>query len=334
MTTSSILKGAWQALEEEPESLPGLYERRVFAHSGFTLFAGLMRPGMNPRFTVGVPSTVGTDGLERETRGFKVQRHFNAADRTTYVSLELCRASFRELFEVMAEDVAMAVLAAVDEAAAVAAMRERLDRWERFMRAVGPEGMTREDQIGLYGELTFLGTLLSTGIAAEEAVASWQGPGRQNQDFQVGDRAVEVKATTGNSATAVRISNELQLDDTDCGELFLLHLWLKEIDGGGRTLPQLADEIGALLAGAAVQAFSDRLADAGYHAVHRPLYEQTGYAERARHYYAVSEDFPRVRRADLRRGVGQVRYSIELSGFEGYVRNEAEVIATLAGTAR
>lgn len=332
MTTSDILKSAWKALEEEPERLPGLYERRILAHSGFALFAGLARPGMTLRFTMGVPSTVSTDGLERETKGFRVQRQYNAAERTTYVSLELGRAAFRELFEVMAEDVAATVLAAGDEALAISAMRERLNRWERFMRAVGPEGMSREERIGLFGELTFLKTLLRAGIPAEPAIDSWKGPGGANQDFQAGDRAVEVKATTGNSATAVRISNELQLDDTDCGALILLHLWLKEIEGGGTSLPQLADEIAVSLVGPASHAFTDRLLDAGYHAVHRSHYEHTGYTERARHYYAVAGDFPRVRRADLRLGVSEVRYGIELSGFARYLRDEAGVIGMFAGT--
>lgn len=333
MTTSDILKSAWKALEEEQQHLPGVYERRVFAHSGFTLFAGLVRPGLTLRFTMGVPSTVSTDRLERETTGFKVQRHYNAAQRSTYVSLELGRAAFRELFEVMAEDVAATVLVAPDEAAAVEAMRERLNRWERFMRAVGPEGMSREDQIGLFGELTFLRRLLSAGVPAEEAVTCWKGPSRDNQDFQIGDRAVEVKATTGNSATSVRISNELQLDDTDCERLYLLHLWLKEIDGGGTTLPQLVDEVGSSLTGAAAQAFSDRLVDAGYHAMHRALYEETGYSERDRRYYLVEGEFPRIRRADLRPGVSKIKYGIELAGFDGFVCDEASVIARFTGTA-
>ncbi len=331
MTTSSILRSAWKSLEEEPEHLPGLYERRVFAHSGFTLFAGLVRPGMILRFTMGVPSTVGTDGLERETTGFRVQRQYSAGERATYVSLELGRAAFHELFEVMADDVAATVLVAPDEAAAVEAMRERLNRWERFMHAVGPEGMPREDQIGLFGELTFLRTLLRAGVSAEAAVDCWKGPGSANQDFQAGDRAVEVKATTGNSATVARISNELQLDDSDCERLYLLHLWLKEINGGGMTLPQLADEIGSSLTAAAAQTFNDRLVDAGYHTVHRSLYEGTGYSERTRRYYAVEREFPRVRRTDLRSGVNRVKYEIELAGFDSFVRDEPSVIAMFAG---
>jgi hypothetical protein len=332
MTNSDVLLSAWAALEQEAAHLPGLYQRRVFAHSGFALFAGLVRPDKTIRFTLGVPTSVGTGGLERETRGFRVVRQYESADRTTYVSLELTTPAFRELFEVMAEDVAATILAAGDEAAAVAAMRERLDRWERFMKELGPQGLPREDQIGLFGELIFLRTLLKAGITAHEAVGWWHGPDRENQDFQNGHRLVEVKTTTGNSPTAVIVSNELQLDDSDCGQLFLFHLWLRELKGGGTTLPLLVDEIRALLTGSAAETFDDCLLVAGYHTAHRPLYEATGYAERQRQYYRVEGDFPRIRRSDLRMGVTKVSYVIDLAGFEHFGRDETQVIQVLAGS--
>ena len=331
MTTSSILKSVWGVLEAESEQRPGVYERRVFAHTGFEVFAGLVRPMMRLRLSIIVPSTVPTDGLERETRGFRVHRHYVATDRSTRVTLELGHQAFRELFEVVAEDVATRILASHDESAAVAAMRERLNHWERFMRTAGPEGLSREDQIGLFGELTFLGTLLRASIPADSAVAWWKGPASENQDFQVGARALEVKTTTGNAATSVRVSNELQLDDTDCQPLFLLHVWLKELDGGGTSLPQLVDDVAALLHGAAAQQFADRLVQAGYHEVHRSLYEETGYMERARRYYRVDGVFPRIRSADLRPGVSKVKYWIHLAGFEAFALEETVVIETLDG---
>lgn len=331
MKTSSILRGTWTALESEPDQLPGLYERRVFANSGFAVFAGLLRPDRKLRLSVGVPASISTDGLERETKGFRVLRQYLTNDRSTRVTLELVTTSFRELFEVMAEDVAGRILVAPDESSAVAAMRERLNHWERFMSASGPGGLSREKQIGLYGELTFLKTMLGAGIPAAMAVTWWHGPASENQDFQAGSRAVEVKTTTGNSATAVRISNELQLDDTDRQPLYLLHLWLKEMEGAGTSLPQLVDELTAQLAGAATQEFADRLVAAGYHEVHRPLYENAGYAERERRYYTVEGTFPRIRRADLCRGVSRVEYLIDLAGFEGFTRDEPTVLASFAG---
>jgi hypothetical protein len=330
MTTSDILKDAWAALEAEAAHVPGVYERRVFASSGFSLFAGLSRPAMLIRLSMSVPSTVGTDGLERETTGFRVLRQYIATERSTRVSLELGSSAFRGLFEVMVEDVAEKIIATQVESAAVVAMRDCLDHWERFMSTSGPGGLSREKQIGLYGELTFLKTLLVNDIPAAAAVGWWHGPVGGNQDFRAGNRAIEVKTTTGNSSTAVRVSNELQLDDTDCRPLYLLHLWLREIEGTGTSLPQLVDEVTALLGGAAMQDFADRLVAAGYHDVHRTLYGDMGYAERARRYYVVEGGFPRLRRADLRPGVSRVEYSIELAGFDDFVRDESTVLALVA----
>ena len=333
MTTSDILRNTWRVLESEGEQLPGIYERRVFAHSGYAVYAGLVRPGRRLKLSVSVPVTVGTEGLERATKGFQVVRQYVAQERSTRVSLELTHTLFRELFEVMAEDVAGSIVAAADDASAVAAMRERLNHWERFMRMAGPDGLGREKQIGLYGELVFLKTLIGAGVPTADAVGWWYGPVRENQDFQAGNRAVEVKTTTGNSPTSMRIANELQLDDADCDSLYLLHLWLKELDRDGVSLPQLVDEIAGLLAGTAAQLFADRLAEAGYHEVHRPLYEDTGYTERQRRYYVVRDAFPRIRRADLRSGVSRVEYGIDVAGFEGHVRDEPVVIASLKGMA-
>ena len=331
MTTSSILKAAWTVLESEPHRQPGVYERRVFAHSGFTVFAGLVRPSMNLRFSVIVPSSITTDGLERETKGFGVHRQYMTQSRETSISLELRHAAFRELFEVVAEDVAGSVLATADESAAIAAMRDRLNHWERFMRTSGLGGLCREDQIGLFGELLFLKTMLKDGVITGMAVTAWKGPGGANQDYQAGTRALEVKATTGNSASSVKVSNELQLDDTDCERLFLLVVWLREQDGAGQTLPELVGEIEEMLEDTALQEFADRLVQAGYHDVHRPLYEGSGYTERSRHYYVVEGAFPRLRHADLRPGVSRVEYRIDVAGFEGFQRTEPEAIQLIAG---
>jgi hypothetical protein len=331
MTTSDQLRQAWIALEAEEETLPGNYERRVFAQATCAIYAGLVRPSRQLKLIISVPSPIATEGLERTTRGFQVVRQRLAQERNTRVSLELTQTTFRELFEVMAEDVAGSVAAATDHGSAVEAMRHRLNHWERFMKAAGPDGLDRARQMGLFGELIFLQTLLDAGVPPIDALGWWLGPTRANQDFQAGNRAVEVKTTAGNSATMLKIANELQLDDADCESLHLFHLWLRDVTGDGATLPQLIDEIAQRFSGHAAQLFLDRLADAGYHEVHRTLYADAGYVERQRRYYEVRDEFPRIRRTDLRPGVSHADYSIDLSGFATYMRDEANVITTLHG---
>lgn len=329
MTSSDVLKDTWSALEAEREQIPGIYERRVFGQSTFTAYAGLVRPELRLRFSVLVPSSTPTDNLERETRGFRVHRQYVAVDKATRISLELGDVAFRELFVVMAADVAVSVLACSDDATAIDAMRSRLNHWERFMRSAGLGGLSREGQIGLVGELLFLRTMFRDDVPAAEALASWTGPSGANQDFQCGGRALEVKTTVSNTSTAITVSNELQLDDTDCEALCLLHVRLKEQESGGFTLPQLVDEVAATLSEGVASEFADRLVQAGYHSMHTRLYEGTQYVERTRKYYAVKGSFPRIRQGELRSGVQQVSYLADLSGCEGLQVSELATIATL-----
>jgi Putative PD-(D/E)XK family member, (DUF4420) len=333
MTTSDVMHRAWAALEGEAQPVEGVYQRRVHANSGLRIFACLLHPSRLLRVSMEVSSDVATDGLERGTRGFRVQRHYEPAADAVRISLDLSSAGFREVFTVMAEDVTGAVVASPDETEAVRILRCRLDHWERFMRSTGPEGLSREDQVGLFGELTFLEALLQAGIAGDAAVGWWHGPAGENQDFQAGLAAVEVKTTAANSPSSIPIANELQLDETHCHPLHLLHVWLGEIDGSGRTLPQIIDDISTRLDSSALQSFHDRLLEAGYHEVHRSLYSNTGWLVRARRCFAVDGAFPRVRRTDLREGVSRVEYRIDVAGFGEYERSHADVIEALRAAA-
>jgi hypothetical protein len=330
MTNSSVLKETWATLEAESDQLPGLYERRVFVHTGFAIFAALIRPSKQIRLGFSVSADVNTEGLDRETKGFRVLRQYIAQERTSRIWMELTQSSFRELFEIMTDDVAARILSATDETSAVSALRQRLNHWERFMSASGPDGLSREKQIGLFGELTFLRTMLAEGISATSALEWWHGPISENQDFQAGKLGLEVKATTGNSPKSVRISNELQLDDSDCEPLYLFHLWLRQLEGAGVTLPQMVDDIVDLVGDVLEQLFKDQVEAAGYHEIHRKLYEETGYIERARTYYGVKNNFPRICRSDLRSGVSRVEYQIDLAGFEPFTREESSVLQSFA----
>lgn len=333
MTISEVLHRAWATLEEEAGPFEGVYQRRVHANSGFQIFACLLYPSKLLRVDVKVSSGVAIDGLKRETRGFSVECHNEPALETVRISLVLSKAGFRDVFMAMAEDVAGAVVATPNEAGAVSILRRRLDHWEAFMRSTGPEGLAREDRIGLFGELMFLEAVLHAGIEGDTAVGWWHGPARRNQDFQAGLAAVEIKTTAANSPSSIPIANELQLDDTDCMPLHLVHIWLREIEGGGRTLPQIIDDISYNLGSTALLSLQDRLLEAGYHEVHRPLYNTTGWLERARRCYLVNGSFPRIRRVDLLAGVSRVKYWIDVGGCGRHERPQADSIKALRAAA-
>lgn len=79
------------------------------------------------------------------------------------------------------------------------------------------------------------------------------------------------------------------------------------------SLPQLVSRIRASLAGneELMSAFEERLALAGY--IEREEYEERNFVVRGIRYYAVLDDFPRVKRSDLASAIVDIRYVLDVS---------------------
>ena len=113
--------------------------------------------------------------------------------------------------------------------------------------------------------------------------------------------------------------------------LFLYYLNVDVRTGAGESLNVLIDGIRSGLA-ADIQtlfAFNRKLVKAGYFDVQATGYVQTGYVIRAEHIFNVAGDFPRIITADLRPGVGEVRYSVSLSDCLSYSITESELFLSL-----
>ncbi len=97
-----------------------------------------------------------------------------------------------------------------------------LERWRRFWD-VNRDGLTRDEQVGLVGELWFLLEWLPRLTVA--SVSAWQGPLRGRHDFVSDTLSVEVKATrTGTGPVVHRVARLDQLDEPGAGQLYLLSL--------------------------------------------------------------------------------------------------------------
>jgi hypothetical protein len=91
---------------------------------------------------------------------------------------------------------------------------KRLKRWKSFFEHHKAEKMSKEIQMGLFGELNTLLELYKFGI--DNAVLFWQGPERMEHDFVLPDICYECKVISvqGNSVTihgASQLYSELPL---------------------------------------------------------------------------------------------------------------------------
>jgi len=328
MTVSEVLAGTWLALRKDVQALPGVYERRVFAHSRFSIHVGVSQPTGVSLLVLIVSRRAMAGRLEIETRGFKLSVEAASEPGHVRVRLEETHRSFSDLFSQLCVDVVTAVLAAADERQAVDALRVRVEHWQRFMERAG-EGLSASRQLGLYGELCFLRALIRAGCSPAKAMDGWRGPLAANHDFMYGRVAVEIKSTASNVASRVPIANERQLDDTGTEVLLLCHQSFDRREHTENTLPALVEEVSRMVGDALIPVFEDRLLLAGYHRSQAGLYSDVGYTSRGCNYYRISEAFPRIVPRDLRSGVYDVQYWIDLSGATDCMVPDAIALGTI-----
>jgi len=243
----------------------------------------------------------------------------------------LVNQQHEDVFGILCEDLMTNIANAPEEGLFIKALLNRLHKWKLLFEKVSLQGLLQEEQRGLYGELFFIRKWIMYCPAIHKPVQAWLGPDLDIRDFQLSDWGIEVKTTHGNNHQKIHISNERQLDTGTLTALYLFHLSLESQQQNGETLNELVQSIIELLKDElAVQTqFRSKLIQAGYFAHHSILYENTGYQVRQAIWYLVKGDFPRIEEQDIRRGVGDVKYSIILSAHTKYIVNESSVFETI-----
>jgi hypothetical protein len=99
------------------------------------------------------------------------------------------------------------------EAAAVSAV-ECLRNWAALLKRRGRIGLTRNEAIGLWGELSVLeGILREKTIDPYPIISGWRGPNGDQRDIGFNNIRVEVKAQLSTQSIGLKISSLDQLDD-------------------------------------------------------------------------------------------------------------------------
>lgn len=90
---------------------------------------------------------------------------------------------------------------------------------EKLFKSVN--SVTRQEAMGLFGELTFLKEMLITSNDYKSTLQGWRRPDRSTHDFDYGQIGYEIKAT-GLSTKSITIQNENQLDKLNHDTLYLV----------------------------------------------------------------------------------------------------------------
>ena len=294
-------------------SEPSGHEWRALALSAaapLRLMAGVREPDNRIALILEAPlAEAPKEPIHFTANGLSVTDQRRHEEDVFRVAIVLERSEVRDVFEVLATDIVNVVILSLATNNAVRATIRRLEAWQACLRS-GRRGLTLEEQIGLFGELTVL-ELLGTKMGYSAAVAAWGGPLDNVHDFSAHGVAFEVKCSTG-VGNRIRISSLNQLETEGLAQLLLIKLRLRE-DPKGKTLSDLVSQTRARLVepSTADPDFEERLLRLGYVVADNFLYENTRFLQESFRIYEVKQGFPRLMNSSIPAGIIEGTYVLD-----------------------
>lgn len=324
----------WKELEDEASEMDGhgILKRMVGTKRSCPMFFGIQQPGMRRVFMLQLPKdSAPLPESIPESKGFQ----FNvliigdeAQDDHVSVILSASKAGYNEVFVSIADDLFSKLNTLENRKEIVSTFLNRVLLWQSFFEKQDSEGLSEDAQKGLFGELFFFKNHVMPTFPDEVPLRYWLGSKNRQHDFQFGSVSVEVKTTSSKQHQKLHIASEQQLDETLVSELYLFYLSVSIVQHSDTTLPALVDDIRDTLRAkmAALELFNSILIERGYLDIHAPLYTTTGYSIRNSSFFLVEKDFPRILEGDLRKGVGDVKYSIAVDMCSDYIVSEVQFL--------
>ena len=331
------LAQAWASLGSEARHECGYVRIRVHENSACPIYAALQNATRQPAILFEVQTAnLPPVGAYPSGLGFAVHGEpvVPGVSGVTRVVVQLTNQKYRDVFTALADDLLGEAADASSAAEGVQRVVARLAHWQACLRRYSPDGLSENEQLGLFAELWFLRSLVMDVLPPARAIASWTGPSRSEQDFQTDGACVEVKATRSAPHQRIQVSSVFQLDPPAEQRLLLLHLAIDARRGQQQTLPRLVAEIAEGLSARdtiSAEIFASKLAECGYLDSQASLYEDTTYEVRNASYYEVREGFPRIRAREVPDGVGDVRFSVAVAACKDFVVSEQEVRQLFTG---
>ncbi len=174
----------------------------------------------------------------------------------------------------------------------------------------GRAGMSREKQIGLFGELVALASMASAKGAAH-ALKAWRGANDEEHDFGLKATDLEVKTTTSEDRVHW-IGNLKQLRPSKGRPLHLLSIQITLAGAEDACdIPELVDRT-RRLPGMPLSELNTALEKYGYRDVHADLYTDEWRLRSAPAFYLVDDQFPALTRDQLKAAVPASEKIVEL----------------------
>ena len=328
MTMLDHLEAIWKAIEQESGQLPGTYQRRVPDGGALTSYVALVRPEGRRRIVVHVLASACTHlNLPTGGKGFELVVEHRPPSEYAVLHLEERSSAGNAIFSMVCADLISVSKSSADASTASLLFCNRLIAWKRFFESKGEQGITREEYVGLWGELHVMGAMISAGTPPSDVLRAWLGPIGAPQDYSFGTRAIEVKTSAGAEMGLVHISNVMQLDDSSLSHLYLVCIHCDFRPEAGMTMSVLRDGIREQLGPALSGPFTDCLVSRGLGEPDVSPWANWGFKVISVRAFAVHGAFPRFRVNDVPQGAVDVTYALQLGACSPYGVELAGVLA-------
>ncbi|MGD7048822.1 PD-(D/E)XK motif protein [Rossellomorea marisflavi] len=230
-----------------------------------------------------------------------------------------------EIFFVLCKDLINVMRVKSDEV--ILQILKRLERWQKLLQKKTTRSLSREEQMGMFGELKILQKRIIPNYGCPTGIHSWVGALGDKQDFLLEKLAIEVKSYRVSSSKTIWISSKEQLN-SDKNPLYLFSCAL--IEGiNGETIDDLVEDILNKLEETNLRKeFIKKVEQYGYISeIHKDsLYK---FAMEKVIVYEVKEGFPKFNLDQFSPWIRDVKYSIDLTGCSEFQVNEKEIFNSL-----
>jgi hypothetical protein len=225
------------------------------------------------------------------------------------IGLTLTDNELANSFSVMCYDIAERSKRGETSEAAAVIVIECLRDWAALLKRRSQRGLSRNEVMGLWGELSTLDALLEARPGNEyQIIQGWGGPNGEQRDIGFNGNRIEIKTQLSTRSIGLRISSLDQLDDR--GDH--LKVVLNRISPSDKGF-SLADLIGILSrrllpSRSAQSEFELKIELAGYDPALEACKEQFALDERIN--FKVNETFPRIVPGNVPPGIKSAEYEI------------------------
>jgi hypothetical protein len=294
-------------------------------------YVGFIRTSLNKMFQIEIDKSISIhkNYLQR-FHGVEI-RVLDSKKGKKDITIILSDNDLMDVFILFLEDLIKSLKTINDENNIPLILNEKVGYWGKLFAKIKGELLSKERQRGLYGELTFLNTLLNRSNDFVKTISSWTGPDGSNQDFSNGLTAVEVKSSKATKPT-VNIASELQLDWTILDNLYLHVIHLDELNNGPDTLKKLIEVIKQRVEKHhnLLRLFEEKLDLVGIPFGEEKHYNEVGFIIRSQRAYEVQNGFPVLINETINnKAIHNVKYQIDLTALEPFETELESVISKM-----